>query len=335
MDYLGKVLNNFLTYDLLRTLFIEVFKACITLLFAYISFRFFQNYKEKNRNNKVYIKILKLDADIRANIEKIQDILSLYKEGEELHYNLKVQGSDEKYYYNISEKINEIINLYYVDESYVDFYQQLVEVYYFERYPIECIVEVANEIENIKETRYDEGKLEMMENELNCYEQKDIFIDLEELYELISKADKEKKLDKFNLELYEFNNKDIDVKSKELNKFCKEMFFKNDIITEMREKYKRYNFLVRKLLKNDKKENIILNFNRFSDNDGILSEYNAEFYFNIEEVLDKYNNKVILLNDKSMLENTCKELTEYKYKIGIEIKTIKNKIDSTKRFFGK
>lgn len=85
MDYLLKILKEFLTYDLLRNIFIEIFKACITLLFAYISFIFFKNYKEKNQNNKVHIKMLILNDDIRKNIEEIHGILNLYKEGEKLH----------------------------------------------------------------------------------------------------------------------------------------------------------------------------------------------------------------------------------------------------------
>ncbi len=336
MDYLVKVLKNFLTYDLLRTLFIEIFKACITLLFAYISFRFFQNYKEKNRNNKVYIKILKLDADLRSNIKKIQDILNLYREARELQNHLGIQESDEECYYGISDKINTIINLYYWDQGCRDSIQEYKFINCFNTdVNIEYIANRSYEIEEMKQNRCAQNEIEEAEKELNYYKEKNIFSDLEELYELISKADKNNKLYEFNLKLYEFNNENRDKKNKELNKFCKEMFFENKIITEMTEQYKRYNFLVRKLLKNDKKENIILSFNRFSDNDGILVGYNAEFYFNIEEVLEKYNNKVILLNEKSMLENTCKELIEYKYQIGMEMKKIKKKIDSTKRFFGK
>lgn len=78
-----------------------------------------------------------------------------------------------------------------------------------------------------------------------------------------------------------------------------------------------------------------MNFKRFSDSDGVLSEYNAEFYFKIEDILEKYNNKEILLNDRNILENTCRELEQYKSDIEKEINIIKKKIDSTKRFFGK
>lgn len=335
MNYLIEGLKEFLTYDLLRTLFIEVFKACITLLFAYISFRFFQNYKEKNQNNKVHIKILKLDDDIRKNIEKIQEILNLYKEGERLHKELKIQGSDSVYYYNIAQKVNEIINLYYIDKSYVDFYEELVEVYYFDRHPIEYISEIANEIEWIKGNSYGLDELAMAENKLDYYEHKDIFNDLKELNNLISIADKEGKLDKYNLELCEFINKDINTKIGELNNFCKKIFLNNMSITEMIEKYKRYNLLVEKLLTNDKKKNVKLSFNRFSDNDGALAEYNAEFYFKIEDILDQYNNKEIVLSSRNLLENACKELEQYKCYVGKETNIIKKKIDSTKRFFGK
>lgn len=296
MSYLGELLKNFITYDLVRTLFIEFFKACITLLFAYISFRFYQNYKEKNQNNKVHIKILKLDADIKYNIGKIQHILELYKEGKELYQCLKIESSNEEYYYNIASKVSEIINLYYIDKSYIDFNNELIEVYYFDRHPMSHISEIANDIENIKQDRYYLEELAIAENDLDYYERMDIFNDLNELYKLISKADKEKRLVEFNAELYEFNNKDIDTKNKELNKFCKKMFCNNKKITEIIEIYKRYNFLVEKLLKNDKKENIVLVFNKFNDNEGILAEYNAELYFEIEGILDKYNNKVILLN---------------------------------------
>ena len=335
MEYLINVLKEFLTYDLLRTLFIETFKACITLVFAYISFRFFQNYKEKNQNNKVHIKILKFHDDIKKNIDKIQEILNLYREGERLHKELKVEGSDETYYYNIAEKINEIINLYYIDKSYTDFFEELVEVYYFDRHPIEYISEMADEIECIKETSCDVDVLAMAENKMDYYEHKDIFEDLETLSRLISKSDKDRKLDKYNLKLCEFNNKDINTKVRELNDFCEKIFLSNKLITKILKNYRRYNFLVKKILTNEKKENIILNFNRFSDNDGVLSEYNAEFYFKIEDILEKYNNKEILLNDRNILENTYKELEQYKYNVEKEINIIKKKIDSTKRFFGK
>lgn len=335
MGYIGEVFNNFFTYDLVRTLFVEFFKACTTLLFAYISFRFFQNYKEKNHNNKVHIKILKLNADIKSNIKRIQDILDLYKEGKELHQSLKIEGSGELYYYNIAAKISEILNLYYIDKSYIDFNQELIEVYYFDRYPINYISEIADDIEIIKQDRYDLEELAIAESELNYYEQKDIYIDLNDLCRLITTADKEKILFEFNLKLQEFNNKDIELKNKELNQFCDEMFHKNKIIKEIIEKYKRYNVLVERLLKNDKRENIVLIFNKFSDSEGILAEYNAELYFEIEGILEEYNNKVILLDEKNILEETSKELKEYKKRIDKEIKIIKKKIDSTKRFFGK
>lgn len=242
MEYFIEGLKEFLTYDLLRTLFIESFKACITLLFAYISFRFFQNYKEKSQNNKVYIKMLKLNDDIRKNIEKIYKVLKLYKEGEKLQGNLKIQGSDEVYYYDIAKKISEIINLYYIDESYIDFYQELVEVYYFKRYPIQSIAEMSNEIEYIKQETYDSEKIEVAENELHYLKNKDIFNDLKELYELISDADRKKKLDEVNCELFKFNNKEVVAKNKELNKFCQEIFLRNKTINEIKEKYNRYNF---------------------------------------------------------------------------------------------
>lgn len=175
MNYLIEVLKEFLTYDLLRTLFIEIFKACITLLFAYISFRFFQNYKEKNQNNKIYIKMLKLNDDIKRNIEKIQKVLSLYKEGKKIQGNLIIQGSDDVYYYDIAKKISEIIDLYYINKSYIDFYQELVEVYYFDRHPIEYISELEYEIECIKEATYDVDKLSMTKNKLDYYEKKRYF----------------------------------------------------------------------------------------------------------------------------------------------------------------
>ena len=78
-----------------------------------------------------------------------------------------------------------------------------------------------------------------------------------------------------------------------------------------------------------------MNFIRFSDNDGVLSQYNAEIYFKIEDVLEKYNNKELLLNDRNILESTFKELKQYKCDVEKEINIIKRKIDSTKRFFGK
>lgn len=335
MEYFIEGLKEFLTYDLLRTLFIESFKAGITLLFAYISFRFFQNYKEKSQNNKVYIKMLKLNDDIRRNIEKIYEVLELYKEGERLQRNLKIQGSNEVYYYDIAHKISEIINLYYIDRSYIDFYQELVEVYYFDRYPIQSIAEMSNEIEYIKQGTCDPEEIAIAENEFDYIAKKDIFNDLKELYDLISKADKEKKLDKVNCKLFKFNNKEVSAKNKELDEFCQEIFLRNKTINEIKEKYKRYNFLVGKVITNDKKENIKLNFKRFTDSDGVLSEYNAEFYFRIEDILEKYNNKEILLNDRNILENTCKELEQYKCDVEKEINIIKKKIDSTKRFFGR
>lgn len=164
---------------------------------------------------------------------------------------------------------------------------------------------------------------------------KDIFNDLKELSELISKADKEGKLEKYNLELSKFNNKDINEKIAELNNFCEKILLNNKSITEIMEKYKRYNFLFQKLITNDKNEKVILSFNRFSDNHGVLAEYSAEFYFKIEDILDKYNNKEILLNDRDILGNTCKELEQYNSDVEKEIDIIKKKIDSTKRFFGK
>lgn len=193
--------------------------------------------------------------------------------------------------------------------------------------------EMRNNIEYIKQTTTDIEEIAIAENELDNVSSKDIFNDLKELYEIIDKADKDKKFDKYNRKLLEFNNKEDIFKENELNRFCNEIFIDNKIIIEIREKYKRYNFLVSKLLNNNKKDSIILDFNRFSDDDGILAEYNAEFYFKIEDVIDKYNNKKMLLNDRVSLENVHKELEQYKCEVEKEIKLIKKKIDSTKRFF--
>ena len=332
---MGGFLKEFLTYDLLRAMFIELFKAGVTLLFAYISFRFFQNYKEKKENNKTYIKLLKLKDNIKRNIEKINEIINLYIEGEKLHNKLKINGSLEKYYYDIAQKIKEIVNLYLIDESYTDFYNELVEVSSFNRYPIEYIRDVSNEIEYLRQVSGSEREIAILEMESDSLQQKDIMKDLEELYTIIIEADKDKKLKHISDDLEKFNEKDITTREKELNKLCKEILQKDKKIIELLDKYDRYNWLVGKVLENRDKEEVTLILTKIDDKDEVLAAYDAEFYFEIETFIDRYNNSKISVDNRLLLDRTNQELTEFKSKLDMKIKEIKKKVDSTKLLFGK
>lgn len=332
---MGGFLKEFLTYDLLRTMFIELFKAGVTLLFAYISFRFFQNYREKKENNKTYIKLLKLKDNIKRNIEKINEIINLYIEGEKLHSELKINGSLEKYYYDIAKKIKDIINLYLIDESYTDFYNELVETSSFNRYPIEYIRDVSNEIEYLRQVSSTEGEIESLEIDLDSLQQKDIMKDLEELYTIIVEADKDKKLKHISDDLEKFNEKDITTREKELNKLCKEILQKDKKIIELLDKYDRYDWLVGKILENRDKEEVTLILTKIDDKDEVLAAYDAEFYFEIETFIDRYNNSKISVDNRLLLDRTNQELTEFKSKLDVKIKEIKKKVDSTKLLFGK
>lgn len=329
-----KTIKEFVTYDLLRTLFIEFYKSCLTILFAYISFRVFQNYKEKQLNNKVYIKFLKLRDNINKNSEKIQEILDLYEEGLSLQNDLMIKDSDETYYYDIIKKINDIIDYYLIDDSYCDFYNELIESNHFDRYPKEVIRDLSIEIEDLKTNLNNEKEIIIKENDLNHVKKMDIFRDLDELYEIMIKADKENKLSNIISKLKEFNESIINFKIQNLDTVCRRLFLENEIVISLNEKYKEYNNLTKRLLENQKKEEVKIVFKDMEDREDELASYDAEFYFKIENFIDKYDNKRILLNDKILLEKTHKEIRDFKNQLDIKIDDIKKKIDSTKKFFG-
>ena len=333
MNYLLKLLKEFFTYEFVRSILLEVWKALITLCFAYISFRFFQNYKEKKQNNKVYIKMLKLEDSIDKNIKKIDEIIMLYKEGERLHSKLKLDEINQKYYYDIAEKIDNIINFYLVDESCTDFYNNVVESSSFYRRPMEYIRDLSYEIEDIQR-HGSERELAIKECELEKFERMDIMNDLIDLMDVIIESDKDNRFNDILLLLEDFNKKDIATKEKMLDQFCKTILLNKEVVKKLRETYKKYNTLVDKLIENKKREQITIEFKEIDDKDEEFASYNAEFYFKVENWRSNLDKRAIFVNEKTTLEETKKELLNFKEELDKKIKEIKKKVDSTKLLFG-
>ena len=49
------------------SIYTEIFKALITFLFGYISFKIFERYRSKKDNNRLLIQLIKLEREAKEN----------------------------------------------------------------------------------------------------------------------------------------------------------------------------------------------------------------------------------------------------------------------------
>ncbi|NFK79432.1 hypothetical protein FDA95_12650 [Clostridium botulinum] len=287
-----------------RSIILELMKAAITFIFGYISFKLFQRYKNKKDNNKLYIKIIKLEKELNQNKDNVEKILNEYIEKEILEEQFYINREYSEELYKLYCDITQLELTYYVEEPVYEMGEQVGVEYVYSDRPYQIIDNIQygiSSIENDNDCDYDEIK--SLEEQLSYYENKNIYDEFAELENrLCNFLHQNSKLHESIKFLYskvkKYNELSKQEKSKYLNKFCILIFEKENQFTVSLENFKILKKLTDKLDNTNKKSKLKLNFNLWETIDiDLLAVYSAETYLILEELYLKLNNLEIIINN--------------------------------------
>lgn len=322
-----------------RSIILELMKAATTFIFGYISFKLFQRYKNKKDNNKLYIKIIKLEKELNQNKDNVEKILNEYIEKEILEEQFYINGiySDELYklYYDITQ----LESAYYIQEEVCENGDPVDVEYVYSARPYQIINDIQNGIDFIKNNDYcDYDDINSLKKQLAYYENKNIyneFLEIENrLYNFLHQDFKLHDPIKFlHSKVKKFNDLSKEKKSKYLNKFCVLILEEENHFTVSLENFKK---LTEKLDNNtNKKSKLKFNFNLWETIDiDLLAVYSAETYLILEELYLKLNNLEININNEDSVKEAYNFLVNELEPIIIrERDKLKKTLSKTNRLF--
>lgn len=277
-----------MNYQFLNSLYLEVFKAICTFLFGFISFKIFQRYKNKKDNNKLYIKIIRLEKEIEKNKLVLEEIINQYIEEELLEKQFYINGSFNNELYILYNKINGLNSYVYQEFEYYNGEQVACKYIYNEK-PYEIIRELENAISGY-DSKYDNYCVNDLQEELEYYKKQNIYSEFNDIENYISQILINEFILKEALEflykkLKKYNSLNKEDKSKYLHSFCTSILDKENKFTDTLNKYKTLEKIKRMTTNKKNKYKVELEFKLWGELDiELLAVYDAESYLEIEEL---------------------------------------------------
>lgn len=293
----------------IKSCLIEIIKAAVTFLFGYFSFNVYQRYKNKKDNNKLYVQFLKLEKEMKANIDLICKYLDEYIMIEVLSKQFNINGNQSNELLQLYKYVNQI-SIYENQSPIYDENGEVedIEIIYCEK-PYRIIADYENDIYLIEEDYHGNfEELSGLRNSLEFYETKNIFEDLIDLENkannlLQNKFELSDEIKFLHQKLSKFNKLSKVQKNKYLTKFCELILTKENQFTNSLSNYNTMINLKSKLDSTKSALELDVKFNMWKEIEGeLLAVYNAELYLDLEEVYTLINNSKIYINRKDTLE---------------------------------
>lgn len=298
----------------LNSLYLEIFKAICTFLFGFISFKIFQRYKNKKDNNKLYIKIIKLEKEIEKNKLILEEIINQYIEEELLEKQFYINGAFNKELYTLYKKINSLNNYVYQEVEY-DMGEPVDCKYIYVEKPYEIIQQLECAISSYDSEYYDYC-VDDLEGQLEYYKKQNIYDELENIENYISQIlindfILKEALEFLYAKLKKYDSLSKEDKSKYLDSFCT------------------------MILDKENKSKVELEFKLWGELDiELLAVYNAESYLQIEELYIELNGLSINKNDRAIVEKAYNIISSKLEPIIVKHrKQLKRTLSKTNRLF--
>ena len=322
---------------------IELVKIVFTALIGFVTFKVYQMYRNKKDNSKLYIQMIKLDREIKNNLQFIEAIIDDHSRYQLLDDIFRGNNSEEIYdLFELVDSLNQYV-YQYIDYEYgepVGFEYAYVELPYG---VIEDLKYKKNEVEALGENYF--GHLDDIDSEIEYYNKRSIFellIEIEEAIQSIIKIDNhemDSSIKYLREKLNNYNSKDVSYKKKELDEFCSQLIDQNNIFSESLKHFKDYKDLSRKISKekSHKKESNKIEFKvwKYQDMD-LLGVYSSDDYLILEEF---YNKNIIIEIGNWELERAEELRDEFQTIYDERIKKIKDSLkktlNKTNRLFSK
>lgn len=251
-------------------------------------------YRNKKDNSKLYIQIIKLEREIKGNLQLLDDIIDNHSRHDLLEPLFKNDKAED--IYKLYELVNSINNYVYEDVIYEHGEPVGVEYIYLEipYLIIDGLNYDKNEVESEGEIYH--GQLEYINSEIEKYQNISIykvFVEIEELIKDMNVENHEMKnaITYLHKEVTAYNLKEIKYRSKTLNQFCLHLLDGNNIFAESLADFKEYKNLSRKIDKENphKKLQNKIEFKVWHKQDmDLLGVYSTDDYLKLEEFYHKY-----------------------------------------------
>jgi hypothetical protein len=315
-----------------KEIIIELVKISFTALIGFVTFKIYQMYRNKKDNSKLYIQTIKLEREIKKNLQLLEAIIDNHSRYHILDSIFKAEK--EVSLYTLYELVNSLNQYVYQDIVYEKGEPVDAEHVYIEK-PYEIIEQLnymRNQIESEGESY--SGQLDDIDSEIKKQNEKSIFNLFVEI---------EKSIESFDIDNYElsssikylrkkvnvYNSNDIKYKRKTLDDFCSKLLDGNNAFSESLLDYKEYKDLSRKLHKEKPYKKIAnkLVFKVWHSQDmDLLGVYSTEDYLKLEEFYHKYS--FIEIGDWQL--DRAEELkTEIQFIYDDKVNEIKNKLKKT------
>lgn len=303
------------------SIYTEIFKALITFLFGYISFKIFERYRSKKDNNRLLIQLIKLEREAKENKKKIEDAIDEHIELELLLEEFKINNKFNESLYKLYSKINNL-KKYICTEYDFDENGEIIdikEIYTEKAY--EMIDEMSRYIDSYDINDYDvDNDIDCLIKELEYYEKNNIYTEIDNIYMEIEKFNNDnykmkEALSFLKLKIERYNSLSEEDKKRYLNLFCKTILEKENEFTQSLNVYKKIQYLEKKF-KNDIK--LKLDFKLWNEQESnLLAIYNAELYLELDDAYTNFKNFEISISNSNELEHT-KEIIEKKLENSIK-----------------
>lgn len=297
LEFFSGIISNIRSSPFTKSCILEVFKAAVTLLFGYTSFKIYQRYKNKKDNNLVYIQFLKLEKELKLNTQVLsfnliehKDLVSL-----EIKFTSGIPGLDLLHLYS---SINQ---LYIYREQHGEDFRYTIT-------PQQLIYEIESELAYLQEDYHlNIEQIEDYKDRINYYNNKNIFVDLSELESMINPfVNMEFELKEPIKFLYDnlvaFNSRPDSEKINIQNRFCEYLLESENTFKSSIHDFDRFISLKTKLNKNGKPVKSNVQFSAWDRIDvDLLAAYDAELFIALEEVYERLKGLDILVNNKDSL----------------------------------
>lgn len=284
-------LKNFL---ISKEIGIEAFKIAFTALIGLFTFTIYQRYRNKKDNSSLYIKMIKLEKEIRSKQQVLKNIIDSHSEYDYLYSLFREEKIN-----NLFEHVYSLYSYYYEAASFSGG-DTIIEGTYTNE-PYQEIEELENEIYMIGERKFNiEDKSEeiiSINKEIEELKNKSIYDLLIKIEKFASEIDsRENKMggaiEFLKIKLNKFNSNEDFKNIRELDKFCSQLLDEKNIFSNYSNAFKDY--------KNTKFKDIEeIEFKLWDMQEmNLLGVYNPEDYLLLEEFYQK--NKIIRISHSQL-----------------------------------